>query len=87
MIYQHQNYIHYYTIKKFNVRIDFELYGVLNLFHQNNICINPKYITINFEQIAINANKLVFPNAIPKACNFLFNKNVFIQNYRVFPDK
>ncbi|CAF4510547.1 unnamed protein product, partial [Didymodactylos carnosus] len=42
------------------------LNGIQNLFHMNNIYINPKYITIDFEQAAINAITLVFPNATIK---------------------
>ncbi|CAF1210237.1 unnamed protein product, partial [Didymodactylos carnosus] len=53
------------------------LHAVLNLFHSNNIFINPKYITIDFEFAAINAIKLVFPNATIKGCNFHFNKCIY----------
>ena len=48
--------------------------GTLNLCHMNNICLNPKFVTIDFEQAAINAIKLIFPNATVKRCNFHFNK-------------
>ncbi|CAF4573943.1 unnamed protein product, partial [Didymodactylos carnosus] len=53
------------------------LNGIQNLFHMNNICINSKYITIDFEQAAINAITLVFPNATVKGCNFHFNKCMY----------
>ena len=53
------------------------LNGILNLSHLNNISINPKYVTIDFEQAALNAIKLVFPNAIVKGCNFHFNKCIY----------
>lgn len=50
---------------------------MLNLFHMNNICVNLKYVTIDFEQAAILAIKLVFPNAMIKGCNFHFNKCIY----------
>jgi hypothetical protein len=50
---------------------------ILNLCHTNNICLNPKYITIDFEQAAFNSIKLIFPNAIVKGCNFHFNKCIY----------
>ena len=40
----------------------------------NNICLNPKFVTIDFEQVAINVMKFIFPNATIKGCNFHFNK-------------
>ncbi len=40
--------------------------SILNLCYTNNICLNPKFIKIDFEQAAINAIKLIFPNAIVK---------------------
>jgi hypothetical protein len=43
----------------------------------NNICVNLKYVTIDFEQAAILAIKLVFPNAMIKGCNFHFNKCIY----------
>ena len=43
----------------------------------NNICLNPKFITINFEQTAILAVKLIFLNAIINECNFHFNKCIY----------
>ena len=43
----------------------------------NNISLNPKFITIDFEQAAILAVKLVFLNAIIKGCNFHFNKCIY----------
>ena len=76
MIYQHRNCTLYYRIKKGPTYISL-LNGLLNLFHANHICINPKYITIDFEQAAILAIKLVFPNAIVKGCNFRFNKCIY----------
>ena len=48
----------------------------------NNISLNPKFITIDFEQAAILAIKLIFPNAIIKGCNFILI-NVFIPNYKI----
>ena len=43
----------------------------------NNISLNPKFITIDFEQAAVLAVKLIFPNAIIKGCNFQFNKCIY----------
>ena len=43
----------------------------------NNISLNPKLITIDFEQAAIVAVKLIFPNAIINRCNFHFNKCIY----------
>ncbi|CAF1106231.1 unnamed protein product [Rotaria sordida] len=51
--------------------------SLLNLCHVNGICLNPKFVTIDFEQAAINALKLIFLNAIVKACNFHFNKCIY----------
>ncbi|CAF1103817.1 unnamed protein product [Rotaria sordida] len=51
--------------------------SILNLCHMNNIGLNPKFITIDFEQAAIIAIKLIFPNAIIKGCNFHFNKCIY----------
>jgi hypothetical protein len=48
-----------------------------NLCHINNICLNHKYVTIDFEQAAINSIGLIFPNAIIKGCNFHFNKCIY----------
>jgi hypothetical protein len=53
------------------------LNDMLNLFHMNNIYINSKFITIDFEQAAILAIKLVFPNVTVKGCNFHFNKCIY----------
>ena len=50
---------------------------ILNLCHMNNICLNPKFATIDFEQAAINGMKLIFPNATIKRCNFHFNKCIY----------
>ncbi len=48
------------------------------MFHMNNICINPKFVTIDFEQAAtILAIKLIFPNTTIKGCNFHFNKCIY----------
>ena len=41
----------------------------------NNVSLNPKFITIDFEQDVILAVKIIFPNAIIKGCNFHFNKH------------
>ena len=43
----------------------------------NNICLNPKFVTIDFEQAAINGMELIFPNATIKRCNFHFNKCIY----------
>ena len=51
--------------------------SILNLCHMNNISLNPKFITIDFEQAAILAVKLVFSNAIIKVFNFHFNKCIY----------
>ena len=50
---------------------------ILNLCHMNNISFNPKFITIDLEQGAILAVKLIFPNAIIKGWNFHFNKRIY----------
>ena len=47
---------------------------ILNLCHMKNICLNPKFVTIDFEQAAINGMEFIFPNATVKRCNFHFNK-------------
>ena len=52
-------------------------HSILNLCHMNNISLNPKFITIDFEQAAILVVKLIFPNAIIKGCNFHFNKCIY----------
>ena len=46
----------------------------------NNICLNPKFITIDFEQATILTVKLIFPNAIIKECNFHFNKCIYTRD-------
>ena len=43
----------------------------------NNISLNPKFITIDFNQAAIPSVKLILPNAIAKGCNFRFNKCIY----------
>ena len=43
----------------------------------NNISLNPKFITIDFEQAAILVIKLFFPNDIVKGCHFHFNKCIY----------
>ena len=43
----------------------------------NNIYLNPKFITIDFEQAGILAFKLSFPNTIIKGCHFHFNKCIY----------
>ena len=57
--------------KKANISI---FNSTLNLCHTNKISLNP---TIDFEQSAIFAVKLIFPNAITKGCNFHFNKCIY----------
>ena len=42
-----------------------------------DICLNPKFITIDFEQVAIIAVKLIFSNAIIKGCHFHFSKCIY----------
>ncbi|CAF2107579.1 unnamed protein product [Rotaria magnacalcarata] len=76
MNYQHQNCSLYYLIKKGPTYISV-LNSILNLCHTNDICLNPKFATIDFEQAAINSIKLVFPNTIVKGCNFHFNKCIY----------
>ncbi|CAF4221176.1 unnamed protein product [Rotaria sp. Silwood2] len=49
---------------------------ILNLCHMNNICLNPKFVTIDFEQAAINAIKLIFPNAIIKGYEYQDIENI-----------
>ena len=43
----------------------------------NNISLNPKFITIDFEQAAILVVTLIFPNAIIQRCDFHFNKCIY----------
>ena len=43
----------------------------------NNISLNPKFITLDFEQAAILAVKLIFPNVIIKGCHFHFYKCIY----------
>ena len=50
---------------------------ILNLRHMNNICLNPKFVTIDFEQAAINGMELIFSNATIKRGNFHFNKCIY----------
>ncbi|CAF1136308.1 unnamed protein product [Didymodactylos carnosus] len=50
---------------------------VRNVTVRNNLLLNPKFITLDFERGAINALKLVFPNSIIKECNFHFNHCLF----------
>ena len=68
----------YYLIKKGPTYISI-FNSILILCHMNNISLNPKFITIDFEQAAIVAVKLIFPNAIIKRCNFHFNKCIYIK--------
>ena len=43
----------------------------------NNISLNRKFTKIDFEQAAILAVKLIFPNAIITGCNFHFSKCIY----------
>ena len=43
----------------------------------NNIFLNLKLLRIDFEQLAILAVKLIFPNAIIIGCHFHFNKYIY----------
>ena len=54
-------------------------YSILNLCHMNNICLNPKFVTIDFEQAAINA---FFQMLLLKDVTFI-STNVFIPNYKI----
>ncbi|CAF4579652.1 unnamed protein product [Rotaria sp. Silwood1] len=59
--------------------------SILNLCHVNDICLNPKYVTIDFEQAAINSIKLIFPNAIIKGYEFYDNvTTTWIDNDALF---
>jgi hypothetical protein len=51
--------------------------SILNLCYTNDICLNPSFVTIDFEQAAINSIRLIFPNAVVKGCNFHFNKCIY----------
>ena len=42
----------------------------------NNISLNPKLITIDFEQAAILTVKLIFPNVIIKGCTVVCKKKL-----------
>ena len=48
----------------------------------NNISSNPKFITIDFEQAAILAVKLIFQMPLLKDVIFILT-NVFIPNYKI----
>ena len=50
---------------------------ILNLCHMKNICLNRKFVTIDYEQAAINGMEFIFPNATIKRCNFHFNKCIY----------
>ena len=50
---------------------------VRNAAIKNDLILNPKFITIDFEQSAINALKHVFPNVTIKGCNFHYNQCLF----------
>ena len=50
---------------------------VRNVAIMNDLILNPKFITIDFEQGAINALKHVFPNVTIKGCNFHYNQCLF----------
>ena len=50
---------------------------VRNVAIKNDLILNPKFITIDFEQDAINALKHVFPNVTIKGCNFHYNQCLF----------
>ena len=43
----------------------------------NNICLNPKFVPVDFEQAAILTVKLIFLNAIIKGWNFHFNECIY----------
>ncbi|CAF1035575.1 unnamed protein product [Didymodactylos carnosus] len=55
----------------------FLFHEVRNVTVRNNLLLNPKFITLDFERGAINALKLVFSNSIIKGCNFRFNQYLF----------
>ncbi|CAF2618161.1 unnamed protein product [Rotaria sp. Silwood2] len=42
-----------------------------------DLVLNPKFITIDFEQSAIGALKNIFPNTTIKGCNFHYNQCIF----------
>ena len=44
---------------------------------KNDLILNPKYITTDYEQGAISAIKRVFPNSTIKGCNFHYNQCLF----------
>ena len=50
---------------------------VRNVAIKNNLILNPKFITIDFEQGTINALKHVFSNVTIKGCNFRYNQCLF----------
>jgi hypothetical protein len=44
---------------------------------KNDLVLNPRYVTVDFEQGAIRSLKTVFPNASVKGCNFHYNQCIF----------
>ncbi|CAM4764997.1 unnamed protein product [Rotaria magnacalcarata] len=48
-----------------------------NITINHNLVLNPKLITVDFEQGCINALKNVFPSSLIKGRNFHFNKCIF----------
>ena len=54
---EQQNDILYYLIKKVEDTYRFLVVIILNLCHMNNICLNRKFLPIDFEQVAILAIK------------------------------
>ena len=43
----------------------------------NDLVLNPKYVTVDFEQAVIRSLKNVFPNTLVKGCNFHYNQCIF----------
>ena len=48
-----------------------------NIALQNDLILNPKTITVDYEKAAIGALKNIFPNSKIKGCNFHFNQCIF----------
>ncbi|CAF1454865.1 unnamed protein product [Didymodactylos carnosus] len=53
------------------------LAAIQRICYENQLIINPKYITIDFETAMINSLNMIFPNATIKGFNFHFNKCLY----------
>ena len=44
---------------------------------KHDLVLNPRFITLDFEQSAISSLKQIFPDAILKVCNFHYNQCLY----------